>query len=364
MTMFDSLIGQVAGNFGLGDRAQPLLQQLLSLITNQQSGGLSGFLGNFQQAGLGNLVDSWVGKGENLPISTEQLQNALGSNTIEQIAAKAGIPAATAIPALATMIPSVVDKLTPSGALSNILPAGLSQYLPGIGGAVGEAGTGAGAPKNLAYWLLGLLGLLLLGLLAYCGLKPAEKEAGITTPPAATEAPQVATPEASPPATESPQAGSPEASPSPTANPFDEAVRQSKQKAAEALKALKPGAYGGKEVTGALNVLIINFSTGSAAIPPEDGEVLKQAAGAIKSLPPDTVIEVGGYTDNTGDAAANQKLSQQRAEAVVKELEKSGVSAKMLKAKGYGGEKPVAPNDTEEGRFKNRRIEFTVLGKQ
>lgn len=356
--MFDSLIDQVAGNFGLGDRAQPLLQQLLSLITNQQTGGLSGFLGNFRQAGLGNLVDSWVGKGESLPISTEQLQNALGSNTIEQIAAKAGIPAATAAPAIAAMIPSIVDKFTPSGALSNILPAGLSQYLPGIGGAAGEVGTGAGAPKNLAYWLLGLLGLLLLGMLAYCGLKPAEKEAGVATAPTATESPQVTTPETSPLATESPQA-----SPSPTANPFDEAVLQSKQKAAEALKALKPGAYSGKEVTEALNVLIINFATGSAAIPPEDGEVLKQAAGAIKSLPPDTMIEVGGYTDNTGDAAANQKLSQQRAEAVVSELVKSGVDAKMLKAKGYGGDNPVAPNDTEDGRFKNRRIAFIVIEK-
>jgi outer membrane protein OmpA-like peptidoglycan-associated protein/uncharacterized protein YidB (DUF937 family) len=360
MTMFDSLIGQVAENFGLGDRAQPLLQQLLSLITNQQTGGLTGFLSNFRQAGLGNLVESWVSQGENLPLSTNQLQDALGNNAIEQIAAKAGIPAATAAPALAAMVPNIVNQLTPSGVLSNILPAGLSQYLPSLGGAAGAVGAvgaaGAAAAEGtgkLGYWLLGLLGLLLLGLLGYCGLKPAEKATQVTPPPA-TEAPQATIPEASPQET---------TSPSPTANPFEEAVLQSKQKAAEALKALKPGAYSGKEVTEALNVLIINFATGSAAIPPEDGEVLKQAAGAIKSLPPDTMIEVGGYTDNTGDAAANQKLSQQRAESVVSELVKSGVDAKMLKAKGYGGDNPVAPNNTEEGRFKNRRIAFIVIEK-
>ncbi len=81
---------------------------------------------------------------------------------------------------------------------------------------------------------------------------------------------------------------------------------------------------------------------------------------AIKAAPPNTVLEVGGYTDNTGDAGANLALSQQRAEAVRDYLVQQGVGPNALIAKGYGETKPVATNDTEEGKFRNRRIEFTV----
>ena len=69
----------------------------------------------------------------------------------------------------------------------------------------------------------------------------------------------------------------------------------------------------------------------------------------------------GGHTDNQGGAAGNQKLSQSRAEAVRAFLIKQGVKAAMLTSKGYGETKAVASNDTEEGRFKNRRIEFSVV---
>jgi outer membrane protein OmpA-like peptidoglycan-associated protein len=73
------------------------------------------------------------------------------------------------------------------------------------------------------------------------------------------------------------------------------------------------------------------------------------------------VIEIAGYTDNTGDAAANVSLSQQRAEAVRNELIRNGVNPAMLVAKGYGGANPVANNDLLEGRFRNRRIEYHVV---
>ena len=66
-------------------------------------------------------------------------------------------------------------------------------------------------------------------------------------------------------------------------------------------------------------------------------------------------------TDNTGNASANQKLSQARADAVARQLVDDGVGKDVLTAKGYGQDKPVADNGTEEGRAKNRRIEFTVV---
>jgi OOP family OmpA-OmpF porin len=73
-----------------------------------------------------------------------------------------------------------------------------------------------------------------------------------------------------------------------------------------------------------------------------------------------TVLEIEGHTDNTGDPASNLALSQQRAEAFRVYLIQQGVDGNMLVAKGYGDTKPVGPNDTDEGKFRNRRIEFAV----
>ena len=73
------------------------------------------------------------------------------------------------------------------------------------------------------------------------------------------------------------------------------------------------------------------------------------------------MIEVAGHTDNTGDPAANLSLSQARAASVVKYLTDRGISEGRLKARGYGDTKPLAPNDTEENKAKNRRTEFTIL---
>jgi outer membrane protein OmpA-like peptidoglycan-associated protein len=87
----------------------------------------------------------------------------------------------------------------------------------------------------------------------------------------------------------------------------------------------------------------------------------QNAAGALKQLPQGTVIEIAGYTDNTGDSQANVALSQQRADAVRNALIKAGVNPDMLTAKGYGSANPVASNDSAEGRFSNRRIEYRIV---
>ena len=130
-------------------------------------------------------------------------------------------------------------------------------------------------------------------------------------------------------------------------------------RAAAALSGLKAG-FSGDDLVKALNLMNIYFDTGSATITRDSLETLTSAANAIKQAPAGTKIEVGGHTDNTGDAAANVTLSQQRADAVVAKLGELGVAADTLSAKGYGQEKPRASNDTEEGRAQNRRIEFAV----
>ncbi|MBJ9721010.1 OmpA family protein [Acinetobacter calcoaceticus] len=109
----------------------------------------------------------------------------------------------------------------------------------------------------------------------------------------------------------------------------------------------------------ALNLQIINFASGSSEIPADNKAILDQAATLLNKVT-SVKLNVGGHTDSTGNAAANKALSQRRAQAVVDYLTSKGVDASKLVAQGHGSDQPVAENTTDEGRFKNRRIEFSV----
>ena len=104
------------------------------------------------------------------------------------------------------------------------------------------------------------------------------------------------------------------------------------------------------------------FATGSATLQPQSMEQLHNIAAILKAYPA-THLTIGGYTDNTGDAAQNMKLSQDRADSVTAELVKLGVAKDRLLAKGYGEEHPVGDNSTEAGRAQNRRISMLVTQK-
>ncbi|GAB3032147.1 sodium-translocating pyrophosphatase [Spirosoma pulveris] len=106
----------------------------------------------------------------------------------------------------------------------------------------------------------------------------------------------------------------------------------------------------------------LTFETGKATLKPESQVQLGNVAQILKAYP-NVNVKVGGYTDNTGVAASNLKLSQDRANSVRVELEKLGISNDRLAAEGYGQEHPVASNDTEEGRAQNRRISMRVTKK-
>lgn len=110
----------------------------------------------------------------------------------------------------------------------------------------------------------------------------------------------------------------------------------------------------------ALNLQIINFATSSNAIPAENKAILDKAVTHLKALPEANLV-ITGHTDNRGSAEMNQKLSESRAKAVKDYLVSKGVDASKLEAKGVGFEHPVASNATEQGRFKNRRIEFVLI---
>lgn len=115
------------------------------------------------------------------------------------------------------------------------------------------------------------------------------------------------------------------------------------------------------ELLKALSMQIINFKSGSFEIPPQRLDFLKRAAGYINKLPPSVVIEVGGHTDDIGTDASNQKLSENRANAVRAALIKFGVDESRLQAKGYGKDDPKVPNKDDESRAKNRRIEYKAV---
>lgn len=106
----------------------------------------------------------------------------------------------------------------------------------------------------------------------------------------------------------------------------------------------------------------LRFQTGSATLDPASTEQLTNITAIMKAYP-EVEIKIGGYTDNTGSAESNLKLSQDRADSVKKELVKMGISENRIGAEGYGEEHPVASNDTEEGRAQNRRIDLRVTKK-
>ena len=115
MGLLDGLLGSLMG--GSAQQGQnPMLQMALQVI--QQNGGLPGIIGKFQQAGFGQQAGSWVGTGQNLPISADQLQQVLGAGSIGQIAQQLGLSHGEAGSSLAQALPQIIDKLTPTGQIS------------------------------------------------------------------------------------------------------------------------------------------------------------------------------------------------------------------------------------------------------
>ena len=138
------------------------------------------------------------------------------------------------------------------------------------------------------------------------------------------------------------------------------AVAVANDRATTELASLGSG-FGVKDLLFALNDSVFSFASDSAEVPESMEPFLKTAAADLKQLKAGHVLEIAGYTDNTGDAALNVALSQKRAESVREALIKYGADPDMLVAKGYGEANPIANNDTAEGRLKNRRIEYHVV---
>jgi uncharacterized protein YidB (DUF937 family) len=145
MGLFDEM-GQQFGGGGLGSIAEMATKNpqavaaVVSLLSSKDAtvggaGGLGGLVSAFQSKGMGDMVASWISTGPNPPVSASQVTDVLGHDALSQFAAKAGVPHAEAGGLLASLLPMVIDHLTPQGTVpeSNALESALGGLLSGFG---------------------------------------------------------------------------------------------------------------------------------------------------------------------------------------------------------------------------------------
>lgn len=423
MSMFDSIINEAGEKFNLGGKAGTLLSALLALMTDKNRGGFAGFLENFNRAGLGDTVSSWIGAGSNTPVSNEQIESALGENTLKGIANETGTGYASVTSAIGYMIPRVIDALTPGGVIptESDLLSKIGGYLTGIGGAaLGGVGTAAamtgGIPDKVsatvgdaydatkgavgsrinaasdtagavvvndrsrtalntvdervdgdgnASILKWLLPLLLLGLLLALGYM----FCGKSTPVATTNTNINANVNRAAVVNN---------------NSAVKAVDGADRELTEVLlpSGTKLQAYpGGIEdqlikfiqsdeyKNGTADTLKdkwfnfddLNFKFGTTELVPESKRQLDNIVVILKAFP-DVKIKIGGYTDKKGDDAANKKLSDDRAKAVKAALEKVGVGGQVPEAEGYGEQfATVAETASDQERAVDRKTSVRLL---
>lgn len=113
MGLFDTVVQAVEGQLNQQGGLPQVLGNLLS--NNSEVGGLGGLVEKFQQAGMGDVIQSWIGHGENLPVSADQIASVLGSGTLGNIANQLGVDPSQVSGQLAQVLPGLVDKLTPAG---------------------------------------------------------------------------------------------------------------------------------------------------------------------------------------------------------------------------------------------------------
>ncbi|MEQ1635327.1 MAG: OmpA family protein [Methylococcales bacterium] len=379
-----SLLNNLVSAFSGGEGTSKLLSTGASLLTS--------VLGN-KADGVTNLIANASGISKTSSSSLLGLVMPMIFGVLGKTVKSQGITSATG---LASLLASQ------GGFLKNFLPAGLTSIL----GMVGSSSLGQGTTPlaaNVPYvaeessdgfgswlpWLL-LPAILALGwgFLKYFKApqltvpETSIQQANAPVAPAVTAAPEVAVPTATAPEvstapTEAPAVAAPEAvAPTATAAPIVEQISDFFEKTLSsgfAIKAAKDGIENkligfledanraaDKDTWFTMNGIV--FDSGKATLKPESNVQITNIAEIMKAFP--TVkIKIGGYTDNTGNAKSNVKLSAARAKAVSAALVAAGMDAARLDAEGFGSEHPVASNDTEAGKQQNRRIDVRVTAK-
>lgn len=313
------------------------------------AGGLMSNLFGNKVGGILDIVSNFAGIGKNSTSSLLGLAGPLVMGYLSKKIKGEGLSAGGLAALLGGQKSSILGAL-PAG-MGNMI--GLTDMGHGTAAAAKDDRGGMG-------WLPWVIGLAALGALLFamrgCGEKPAvvETTADVAAPPAVP----AAAPEAMPPVE--------------TAAPAGFLTR----KLACGVELSVPGtgvesqladfiedANKAVDNTTWFNFDRLTFETGSATLDmAKSGEQLKNVAEMMKCYP-NVSLKLGGYTDNVGNADANLKLSQNRADSVKNALVTLGVEVGRLEAEGYGDQHPVASNDTEEGRAQNRRISCRVSAK-
>ncbi len=311
-----------------------MLQMLLSLMTNKDSGGLAGFLEKFKAAGLGPIVQSWLGGGPSAQaVSNGQLEQALGSSegVIALLTRQLGLARENVTSALGYLIPALVGKLTPGGNLPSALPPEISgmaivgrQLLdsPALGRAPGIANGG-----GLGRWLPWIVvAALILLALAYCSQNKTPQK------PAVPAAPNAA-------ATTSPAAAS--------STPSNAA-------ATAAAAAAPQGATVVASTQDGKPTLAVYFESGKTDVA---ADFPTQAVALVQYLRDHAGAQVmiSGFNDAGGDVAKNAELSKARAKAVQAALVMDGVDEARTKL-----EKPADATGTAATAAASRRVDVTV----
>lgn len=135
MGLMDQLGQAVGGMMGGQSGQNPLLQAITGLLGKDSGiGGLAGLVQAFQKNGLGDIVNSWVSTGQNLPATPSQIEQGLGSDLLKQLAGKARLSSGAASSQLAGLLPDLIDKLTPNG---KVEAGGLDQLMKLVQGKMG-----------------------------------------------------------------------------------------------------------------------------------------------------------------------------------------------------------------------------------
>jgi len=142
MGLLDGLLGQAGGLEGIAKLAAQnpqVISAITSLLSSRDSsvggtGGLGGLVSAFQNKGMGDMISSWISTGPNPPVSAAQITDVLGSDVLKQFGQKAGVPQGESAGILASLLPQVIDKLTPDGKVpeTNSFESSLDGLLSGL----------------------------------------------------------------------------------------------------------------------------------------------------------------------------------------------------------------------------------------
>ncbi len=150
MSLFDQISAALTGGGQTAAQDGGVAQHLVAMVSDPANGGLAGLVQKFEAAGAGGIIASWVGTGENQSVATDLIQKVLGSEQVQSLAQKTGLPVDQLLAQISQHLPGMVDGMTPNGTVPSgnaLLEAGLGFLRSRLGGsdpaapAAPEAGT-------------------------------------------------------------------------------------------------------------------------------------------------------------------------------------------------------------------------------